>query len=142
MCSLSQEQSILSRETIQNAFSFSELWFFFDFDFLSSIKQPTAEHQHMHGVLWIFFPMMFSRALPFRNVLTCFFFPMQLIHYHTTNFSDLSKLKILADTKLDMALNSNCVFGRVENIVGKRENTSYQDCVIMIQCVPMNIFHR
>ena len=43
MCSLSKEQSILSRETIKNAF-------FFPF---SSIKHPTAERWHLHAVLLI-----------------------------------------------------------------------------------------
>ena len=38
---LSKEQSVLSKETIQNAF-FSELCPFYDLDFLSSINHPTA----------------------------------------------------------------------------------------------------
>ena len=58
MCSLSKEQSILSRETIQNTFFSSELCPSFDLDFLSCIKQdflssikhPTAEHWHPHAV--------------------------------------------------------------------------------------------
>ena len=59
MCSLSKEQFILSRETIQNAV-FSELCPIFDFDFLSSIKHPdflssikhpTAECWHPYAVL-------------------------------------------------------------------------------------------
>ena len=70
MCSLSKEQSILSREIIQNAF-FSELCCFysikgdnseciffspelccfFDLDFVFSIKQPTVECWHLHAML-------------------------------------------------------------------------------------------
>ena len=48
---LSKEQSILPRESIQNAFLFSELCPFFDLDFLSSIKHPTAERWHPHVML-------------------------------------------------------------------------------------------
>ena len=42
MCSLSKEQSIRSRETIQNTFFPLELCPLLDF--LSSIKHPTAEY--------------------------------------------------------------------------------------------------
>ena len=53
MCLLSKVQSILSRETIQNAFFFFQNYasFFFDLDFLSSMKHPTAERWHRHAVL-------------------------------------------------------------------------------------------
>ena len=49
MCSLSNEQSILSKETIQETFFFffSELCPIFDLNYLSSIKHPTAEHWHL-----------------------------------------------------------------------------------------------
>ena len=50
MCSLSKDQSLLSRETIQTAF-FSDLCPFFDFNFLFSIKHPTAKHFHPHAML-------------------------------------------------------------------------------------------
>ena len=50
MCSLSKEQSILSRETIQNAF-LTELRPFFELEFLSSIKHPAAERWYAHAVL-------------------------------------------------------------------------------------------
>ena len=42
MSSLSKEQLILSRETIQNDFFFSRIMSLFDLDILSSIKHPTA----------------------------------------------------------------------------------------------------
>ena len=52
MCSLSKKQSILLRETIQNAFFFSQNYApFFDFDFLCSIKHPTAKRWDTHVVL-------------------------------------------------------------------------------------------
>ena len=56
MWSLSKQQFILSRVTIQNSFS-SKLCPFFDLDFLSSIKQPTAEHWHLYAVF------LFCKAL-------------------------------------------------------------------------------
>ena len=53
MCALSKEQSILSKETNQNAFC-SELFPFFNLDFLFSVKHPTAERWH---------PLLFSFGL-------------------------------------------------------------------------------
>ena len=50
-CSLSKEQSILSRETIQKAFFFLELCPFLDLAILSYIKHPTGELWHPHAVL-------------------------------------------------------------------------------------------
>ena len=41
MCLLSKEQGLLSRETIENAFFFRNM-LFFDNDFLSFLKHPTA----------------------------------------------------------------------------------------------------
>ena len=46
MCSLSKEQSIRSREAIQNAFFFQNFALLFGLDFLSSIKHPIAKHWH------------------------------------------------------------------------------------------------
>ena len=46
MCSLSKEQCILARETVQNAF-----FFFLVIDFLSSIKHSTAKPWYLHAVL-------------------------------------------------------------------------------------------
>ena len=52
MCSLLKEQSILSREIIQNVFFFfSELCPFSDLDNLSSIMHPTAKRWHPLAVL-------------------------------------------------------------------------------------------
>ena len=52
MCFVSKEQSILSRERIQNAF-FLELCPFLDSNFFFSIKHPTAERWHPHAVLFL-----------------------------------------------------------------------------------------
>ena len=41
-------------------------------------------------------------------------------------FLDWFKLKTFADDKTNVPKNLKFVFGRVENIVGKRENTGYQ----------------
>ena len=55
MCSLSKEQSVLLRETIQNtSFFFFQNYALF-LHFLSSIKHPTAECWHPHAVLLFFF---------------------------------------------------------------------------------------
>ena len=62
MYSLSKEQSVLSRKTTQNAFFFSELCPFFDLDFLSSIKNPTAEHLHLHAVLLFYYEFVFENG--------------------------------------------------------------------------------
>ena len=61
MCSLSKQQSILSRETNQNAF-LSELGPVLDFNCLSTIEHPTMEHWHLHAVLLFHFSRCF---LPF-----------------------------------------------------------------------------
>ena len=50
MYSLSKKQSILSKETIQNAFFF-RIMPLFQLRFLSSIKHPTAESWLSHAVL-------------------------------------------------------------------------------------------
>ena len=50
MFSLSKQQFILSRETIQNVFC-TELCPLCDLGFLSSIKHPTAKRWHPHAVL-------------------------------------------------------------------------------------------
>ena len=39
---------------------------------------------------------------------------------------DLSKLKVLADDKINETERLKCVLGWVENIMGKRENAGYQ----------------
>ena len=48
-CSLSKEQSILSKGENSNAFFFLELCTFYDLTFLSSIKHPTAERWQTAG---------------------------------------------------------------------------------------------
>ena len=61
MCLLSKEQSILSRETIQNGF-FSELCPFFDFRLFILCK--VLHHQALapacDGLVYICFPLDFS----------------------------------------------------------------------------------
>ena len=49
MCSLSKEQSTISREVSQSSFFFFlELCPLIDLDFLSTIKHPTADRWHPH----------------------------------------------------------------------------------------------
>ena len=50
------------------------------------------------------------------------------------NFLDLAKLKAFADNKLNVAKIMISVFDRVENIVGKGENASYQHFLLFPQC--------
>ena len=47
---------------------------------------------------------------------------------------DRSKLKSFADDKLNLNKKSKLVLGRVENIVGKGENTGYQHFLLFQQC--------
>ena len=47
---------------------------------------------------------------------------------------DRSKLKALADDKMNMMQNSKFVLGKVENIMGKGENTGYQYFLLFLQC--------
>ena len=46
MCTLSKEQSILSRDTIQNAFFFLELFPLFNFSCFILYRAPDSEHWH------------------------------------------------------------------------------------------------
>ena len=48
--------------------------------------------------------------------------------------SDWSKLKALADDKINVTEKSKIVLGRVENIVGKGESAGYQHFLLFPQC--------
>ena len=54
--------------------------------------------------------------------------------------SDQSKLKVLAQDKINMTENLNYFFGRLENIVGKGENAGYQHFLLFPQCFQMDSF--
>ena len=47
---------------------------------------------------------------------------------------DLTKLKALADDKINVAQMMISVFNRVENLVGKGENAGYQHFFLFPQC--------
>ena len=47
---------------------------------------------------------------------------------------DWSKLKAIADDKINLNKKSKPVLGRVENIVGKGENAGYQHFLLFQQC--------
>ena len=49
-------------------------------------------------------------------------------------FVDWSKLKELADEKINVTEKLNFVLGMVENSVGKGENAGYQHCLLFLQC--------
>ena len=48
--------------------------------------------------------------------------------------SDWSKLKSLADDKLNVTQNIKVVFHRIENIVGKEENAGYKHFLLFPRC--------
>ena len=47
---------------------------------------------------------------------------------------NMTKFKAFADNKLNVAQMMISVFDRIENIVGKGENTSYQHFLLFPQC--------
>ena len=49
----------------------------------------------------------------------------------------LPKLKVFADNKLNVTQNVQVTFHRIENIVGKEENASYQHFLLFQQCFQM-----
>ena len=49
-------------------------------------------------------------------------------------FLDWSKLKELADDKINVTKELKLVLGRVGNIVGKGENAGYQHFLLFLQC--------
>ena len=55
---------------------------------------------------------------------------------------DWSKFKAFADIKLKMAQMGESFLGRVENIVGKGENTIYQHFLLFQQCFQKASFQR
>ena len=54
--------------------------------------------------------------------------------------SDHSKLKAFADYNINVTQKQNFVLGRVENIVGRRENAGYQHFLLFLQCFPKSSF--
>ena len=55
---------------------------------------------------------------------------------------DQSKLKVLADGKINMIQKLKFVLGRVENIVGKWENSGYQHFLLFWQCFQNDLLLR
>ena len=49
-------------------------------------------------------------------------------------FLGWSKLKAFADGKINMTKNLQIALGRLENIVGKRENAGYEHFLLYPQC--------
>ena len=49
---------------------------------------------------------------------------------------DMTKFKAFADDKIILTQKSKFMLERVENIVGKRENASYQQFLLYPQCFP------
>ena len=73
---------------------------------------------------------MFSKAFHARVFETGLFInPLPM-----NKFLDWSKLKELADDKINVTEKLNFVLGRVENIVGKGENAGQQRFLLFLQC--------
>ena len=49
---------------------------------------------------------------------------------------DVTKLKVFADGKLDIAKMTISLFDRIENTVGKGENAGNQHFLLFLQCFP------
>ena len=56
------------------------------------------------------------------------------------SFFDWSKLKELADNKINGTEKLKFVLGRAENIVGKGENAGYQHFLLFLQCFQKAFF--
>ena len=54
----------------------------------------------------------------------------------------LSKFRSCADNKINMIKKLKCVFGRIENIVGKRENSGDHHFLLLTQCFQKVSFTR
>ena len=72
-------------------------------------------------------------AREFFSLDTILSFGKELTLYQMAKF-DWSKLKALADDKLNIAKRTISLFDRVENTVGKGENASYQHFLLFPHC--------
>ena len=88
MCWLSKEQSILYRETIQNAFFYLELCPFLDLDFFSTIKHPHSRVLPAAcGALVKKKNMVVVRALVFQKAYSDFVFTLTNTNFFILAFS-------------------------------------------------------
>ena len=53
---------------------------------------------------------------------------------YNDKYIDWSKLKAFADDKINVPQNLTFLGGRIENVVGKEENTGYQHFLLFLQC--------
>ena len=68
--------------------------------------------------------------------------PYCLTLYQTTKFLDWSRLKACADDNINVTKKLILVLGRVENIMGKGENTGYQHFLLFPQCFSKGFLYR
>ena len=54
----------------------------------------------------------------------------------------MTKLKAIADDKINVTKQLKFVFGGIENIVGKRESADYQHFLLSPQCFQKAFFSR
>ena len=58
------------------------------------------------------------------------------------SFLNWSKLKVIADDKINVAQKMKPVSGRIENIVGKGENAGYQQFLLFPLCLSNGFFFK
>ena len=118
MCSLSKEQSILSRETIQSTLFFQN-YVPFLLGHLSSIKHPTAVYWHPHGMLFFFLrkDLIVNFSISCCNILSWVF------------------INPLSNNLMYQQLQGRSLF---QNIVGKGENAGNQHFLLLPLCFLSN----
>ena len=82
---------------------------------------------------------------PFKMMMLIFCpVSKMLLGYSSANdkFLYFAQLKGFADNRRNMTVNSKFVSGRVENVVGKGENASYQHFLLFSQCFQKASFSR
>ena len=67
---------------------------------------------------------------------------MRINSLPNNNISDWSKLKALADDKINVNQKLKFDMGKVENIVGKRENAGHQHFLLIPQCFKKSLFFQ
>ena len=89
------------------------------------------------------FPTVFSKHLYCRHVKPGLVWERvygDVISLPDDKILGLPKFKACADDKLNVTYNIKVVFRRIENIVGKEENVSYQHFLLFPQCFQNTFF--
>ena len=157
MCSPSKEQSILSRETIQNTF-FQNYAPFLTFCPQSSTPQPSVgtcmqcSCYSMTQIIWLTLYQMTDVGklmISLYNIVETTVKKEKLIvtskmlsprlrlkPFPNDKMLDVTNLKAFANNKLNIARLMIYLLDSVENMVGKGENAGYQHFLLFPQCFP------